>query len=154
MKPLCIYHGGCDDGFAAAFIVRKALGSANVDFHPGVYDQPPPDVSGRDVIMVDFSYKRPVLEAMAGQANSILILDHHKTAAVDLAGWLEPTPWKEWRNHCQRWRDSTPRRAAIGTLFDMERSGAALAWDYFVGGERGRFGFATTSWWCARNCRS
>jgi hypothetical protein len=28
MKPLCIYHGACDDGFAAAWVVRKRFRDA------------------------------------------------------------------------------------------------------------------------------
>lgn len=63
-KPLCIYHGKCADGFTAAWAVYKAFGE-NVDFFEGVHGQEPPDVSGRDVILVDFSYKRAVLMAMA-----------------------------------------------------------------------------------------
>ena len=59
-KVLCIYHGGCDDGFAAAWAVRRALG-ADVEFYEGVYQTPPPDCADRDVMLVDFSYKRPVL---------------------------------------------------------------------------------------------
>ena len=42
------------------------------------------DVTGKDVVLVDFSYKRPVLMEMAEKANNILILDHHKTSAEDL----------------------------------------------------------------------
>ena len=57
--PLCIYHHNCADGFTAAWVVKKAFG--NVDFHPGKYNEPPPDVTGRDVIIVDFSYKYDVL---------------------------------------------------------------------------------------------
>ena len=45
-KPLCIYHGACDDGFAAAWAVRKALGD-NVEFYPGVYQKEPPPHAGR-----------------------------------------------------------------------------------------------------------
>jgi hypothetical protein len=77
-RILCIYHGNCADGFGAAWVVRKALG--DIEFHPGKHQSPPPDLTGKDVIMVDFSYSRPVLLAMAAQANSILIIDHHKTA--------------------------------------------------------------------------
>ena len=76
---LCIYHGNCADGFGAAWVVRKALG--DIDFHAGKYQAPPPDVTDKDVVIVDFSYKRPVLLEMAAKANSILILDHHKTHA-------------------------------------------------------------------------
>lgn len=110
--PLCIYHANCADGFGAAWVVRKALGDPNVDFHPGVYQTPPPDVTGRDVILVDFSYKRQVLLDMAATANSITIIDHHKTAAEDL----------------QDLPDN------VTAYFDMDHSGAMLTWHcYFPG---------------------
>src|SRR5271168_4499839 len=107
MKPLCIYHGNCADGFGAAWVVREALG--DVDFHPGVYSEPPPNVAGREVYIVDFSYKRPVLLEMAKVAEGITVLDHHKTAADD----LKMLP------------------ANVDSVFDMEHSGAILAWDYW-----------------------
>lgn len=127
MKPLCIYHGGCDDGFAAAWAVRKALGD-EVEFYPGIYQKEPPPHDGRDVIFVDFSYKRPVLDAMAAKANSVLILDHHKTAQEDLADLPKPPPWESWSGATH-----LPKGPAMVALFDMDRSGAALAWDYFIG---------------------
>lgn len=116
MKTLCIFHGACDDGFAAAWAVRNALGADSVEFYPGVYQKEPPDVTGRDVVMVDFSYKRPVLEAMIAVAKNFCVLDHHKTAQEDLAGL----------DGC---------RPGVEILFDMERSGAGLAWDYFSEGK-------------------
>lgn len=138
-KTLCIYHGNCADGFGAAWVVRRALGDSEVDFHPGVYGETPPDVTGRDVVMVDFSFKRPVIEAMVKVARSILILDHHKTAANDLAGFPPPITPTSFFNHLQDVRgavnDGTdPRLPRV--LFDMERSGAGLTWDYFIGGPR------------------
>lgn len=104
---LCIYHGNCADGFGAAWVVRKALG--DIEFHAGAYQAPPPDVAGKDVVMVDFSYKRDVLLEMAAVANSILILDHHKSAAEDLV--------------------NLPSN--VTCTFDMDRSGAMLAWDHY-----------------------
>src|SRR5258708_37459253 len=92
---LCIYHANCADGFGAAWAVRHAFGDG-VEFHPGFYGEAPPDVAGRDVLLVDFSYKRPVLDEMAKAAHSILILDHHKTAAEDLIGFLVPPSWPVW----------------------------------------------------------
>lgn len=124
MNPLCIYHGGCDDGFGAAWAVRKGLG-AEVEFYPGVYQKDPPPHADRDVIFVDFSYKRPVLDAMARSANSVLILDHHKTAQEDLADIPPPKDGQY--------------APGFHAIFDMERSGAALAWDFFVGGARPDF---------------
>lgn len=131
MNPLCIYHGNCADGFGAAWSVRYALGD-DVDFYPGVYQDPPPDVAGRDVIMVDFSYKRPVTEEIIEQASSLLILDHHKSASEDLAGLPGARPG--YRSHVEYL--GAPGCSSVGVLFDMERSGAGLAWDYFVGGAR------------------
>lgn len=125
MKTLCIYHGNCADGFGAAWVVRKALGEENVEFHAGVHQDPPPDVTGRDVLIVDFSYKLPVLEEMAEKAWSILIIDHHKTAFQELSGKIniQSFLWRDWVA-----RDSTPNIAAT---FDMNRSGAGLTWDFF-----------------------
>ena len=137
-KPdLCIYHGNCDDGFGAAWVVRKAFGDG-VQFVPGIYGKDPPDVADKNVLMVDFSFKRPVLEGMlqsgdARQAMTILILDHHKTAAADLAGIKHPEDSYDpatWRNRWESWGE-WPVRA----IFDMDRSGAQLAWDYLFDGE-------------------
>lgn len=136
-KILCIYHGGCDDGFAAAWVIRATLGSHNVEFYPGVYQKEPPDVVARHVVLVDFSYKRPVLLRMAEHAKTILILDHHKTAAEDLAGFQEPAPYEAWHDTSLNLvQDSIP---PIAAKFDMERCGATMAWDYFYGGERPDF---------------
>lgn len=138
-RPLCIYHSPCLDGFGAAWVVRKFFG-AEVDFHPGVYGQAPPDVRGRDVIMVDFSYKRPVIDEMHGRGGggcrSILILDHHKTAEADLAGYREPEP--SWFNHLQEVALDVYQNAphpSIFASFDMSRSGAGMAWDFFFAGQ-------------------
>ena len=129
MKPLCIYHGNCADGFTAAWAARKALGE--MDFHAGVYQNPPPDVFERDVLIVDFSYKRPVLEEMAARANSILILDHHKTAAEDLAG-LRPAA-STWTQHLTNaYQDRCEGvTKSLSARFDMERAGARITWDFF-----------------------
>ena len=118
MKTLCIYHANCADGFGAAWCVRHALGDA-VEFFPGVYQNLPPDVTGRDVIMVDFSYKRAVVLEMAKSAKSIKIIDHHQSAIEELAGiYVGPLSWEGLL-------------CPITTIFDIERSGATMAWDFF-----------------------
>lgn len=128
-KVLCIYHGNCADGFAAAWVVRAALGADNVEFFAGVYQTAPPDVSGRHVLMVDFSYKRAILLEMAKTARSIVIIDHHKTAAEDLAGFRTPAPYADWGDPLGPLVEDDPE--PIATLFDMDRSGAGLTWDFF-----------------------
>ncbi len=110
LKKLCIYHGNCLDGFGAAWAVRYALGE-NVEFHKGIHQQSPPDVNARDVILVDFSYKKEVLENMLKVAASITILDHHISAEKDLSTLL--------------------KTGEIKGLFNMNKSGAMLAWQWF-----------------------
>lgn len=127
MKPLCIYHAFCADGFGAAWVVRKYFGDGHVDFFPASYGEQPPDVAGRDVIMVDFSYRRPIVDAMAKAAQSVFILDHHKTAAEDLTGFLQP--------QVPGYYGDAGLPGEIRCIFDMERSGAGLAWDYFYPGK-------------------
>lgn len=89
------------------------MGSGNVGFHPGVYQESPPDVKGRNVIIVDFSYKRDVLIEMSEQADTLTIIDHHKTAQDDLV--------------------NLPRNVFVH--FDMAKSGAVLVWEYFHPGK-------------------
>lgn len=110
-KALCIYHGNCADGFTGAWVVRRALGEAT-EFHAGVYQTQPPDVSGRDVVLVDFSYKRQVMEKIVAEAHTVLVLDHHKTARDDLTGL-----------------------PGVKMVFDMERAGSKIAWDYYFSNE-------------------
>lgn len=115
MRPLIIYHGNCADGFAAAWCFWKKYGD-EADYVPGVYQSPPPDVTGRDVYLVDFSYKLPVVEQMLQTARSVTLIDHHKTAIDDLA------PLKvEQVGYGQE---------TFGWYCDLERSGARLAWDF------------------------
>lgn len=115
VKPLCIYHHNCADGFGAAWVVWKAF-KGEVDFAPGQYGKEPIDCTGRDVIMVDFSYKRDVLEGILAQCNSLILLDHHKTALQEVMCVVEHPKLK--------------------MKFDMEKSGAMLAWEWFFPNEK------------------
>jgi oligoribonuclease NrnB/cAMP/cGMP phosphodiesterase (DHH superfamily) len=120
-RPLVIYHGNCADGFSAAWCFwRKYRDGA--DYVAGVYQQPPPDVSGRDVFLVDFSYKRAVVERMLQQASSVTLIDHHKTAIEDLQPLFMQDSWT-----------GEPKQLAHFT--DLDKSGATLAWDYLFPGE-------------------
>lgn len=138
-KPdICIYHGNCDDGFGAAWAIWKRWGN-EIAYVPAVYGKEPPDVAGKHVLMVDFSFKRPVLEQMGQVAKSIIILDHHKTAEADLAdftvsasdgmfGVEDVADALEGAAHISR--------PPIFAVFDMQQSGAVMAWDFAIGIER------------------
>lgn len=141
-KPdICVYHGGCDDGFGAAWCVRKKWGDA-VQFVPGAYGgfEWPADLHGKHILFVDFSLKRQQMEELANGGitghipRSIVVLDHHKTAEAELRDWsvvgltLTEVPTFLGMN-MQETNDQ------IVALFDMEKSGARLAWEFCFPGE-------------------
>lgn len=107
---LCIYHGGCTDGVAAAWAVWTK--HPNWTFYPGVYQQEPPwdliAIAG-EVMFVDFSYKLPVMRRIAEYDVRLTVIDHHKTAEADLAALFGDDD-------------------VVG-IFDMDRCGALLTWD-------------------------
>jgi uncharacterized protein len=112
MKPLCIYHGLCADGFTAAWVVWKFYGEGNVDFHAATHGNPPPEVDDREVCIVDFSYPRPIMEEMARHARKLTVIDHHITAAQALEGLI--------RND-----------GMVDGVFDMDKAGCLLTWEWF-----------------------
>jgi nanoRNase/pAp phosphatase (c-di-AMP/oligoRNAs hydrolase) len=107
--PLVIYHGNCMDGFGAAWAAHCTF-QDNAEYMPAAHGEPntieplSAKVRGRDVLILDFSYKRHFLNELAAEARSLVVLDHHKTAEEDL-------------------------RDFEGALFDMNRSGAGITWD-------------------------
>lgn len=116
MKPLVIYHANCYDGFAAAWVYREYWKACKndpeeIEFVPAKYGDPPPDVTGRDVTILDFSYDRQTMVTMNESAGLMVVLDHHKTAQEACEGL----------DFCN---------------FDMKRSGAGLAWDQLFGTTR------------------
>lgn len=141
MKPLVIYHANCADGFTAAWAVRQAM---DAEFHPGTYSKAPPDVTGRDVILVDFSYPAGVLVSMAQTARTILVLDHHKTAEADLQtgthafgeqmAFIHRIGAANGRAVWNRYVEAGCELMVLA-LFDPDRSGAGIAWDFFNHGK-------------------
>ena len=122
-RTICIYHANCADGFTAAWAVKNSGVGPQTTFIPASYGEVPPDVTGANVLIVDFSYKRDVMERMAQRAAHIIVLDHHKTAADELKGLPTPMIWAKMPKF-----DGRPVLAAE---FDMNRSGAQIAWDFF-----------------------
>ena len=99
-----LYHADCADGFGAAWALWKRFSGAQ--YIPVMHGcDPPGGLEGRQVIMVDFSYPREVIERMAMSTASLLVLDHHVTAQANLQG----LPY---------------------AYFDMKKSGAVLAWEW------------------------
>lgn len=105
-----LYHADCADGFGAAFAAWKVLGG-QAAYLPVTHGEPAPDIpASARVAIVDFSYPRQQILEMRGRFADLVILDHHKTAEEELQG-------------------------LDFAVFDMEKSGARMAWEYWHPGE-------------------
>ena len=105
MNTTCLYHANCIDGLAAAWVVWSVYGE-NAEYIAMQYGDEVPDVTGKEVIMVDFSFKRKVMDKIITEAESVLVIDHHQSAQKELDGL----------DNC---------------IFDMNKSGAVLSWEHF-----------------------
>lgn len=110
---IVIYHGDCLDGFCAAWVAWRELGD-RAEYLPAYYGQPAPDVRGKHVFVLDFSYDYETTMRLAEEAKTLVVLDHHKTAEAELS------------------RIGSSSRVQV--VFDMNRSGAGLARDIFQPG--------------------
>ena len=81
-----------------------------VNFILPVMAMPHPIATGRDVYILDFSYKRDGLNLLCDQAHQVTLIDHHITAEREFTG-LE--------------RDN------FSVFYDVKKSGAVLAWEFF-----------------------
>ena len=106
MQPTVLYHAYCADGFGAAWAAWHKLGD-NADYLGVRHGNPPPKLpDGAEVYILDFCYPRDVIVKMRERFKALTIIDHHHTAATALEG-LEYA------------------------IFDNEKSGAVLAWEFF-----------------------
>lgn len=135
-KPdICIYHGGCDDGFGAALAVWKQWGDA-IQYVPAGYGKPlGVDCSGKNVIMVDFSLKRGAMEELGRTAASVVVLDHHKTAQAELYPWTLGDENVDLGAKLQEVDQNLALNQMEGVIpviayFCMNKSGARMAWEF------------------------
>jgi uncharacterized protein len=122
-KPLVIYHANCWDGFCAAWVARRALGE--IEAVPAHYATEPPNVTGRTVYLLDFSYPRQVMRRLLAQARWLVVLDHHKTAQAELDGLVDEFVMRP------DLIANAPGSKLPLIWFDMGKSGGRLAWEYF-----------------------
>lgn len=111
-----LYHSNCYDGFGAAYAAWKKFGDS-AKYIPVSYGFAPPDISeATEIYIVDFSYDEDTLLEMCKTAK-VVVLDHHKTAAEKLKPLL-------YLQDCNQ-------NPNLWIEFDMNRSGALIAWEYF-----------------------
>jgi oligoribonuclease NrnB/cAMP/cGMP phosphodiesterase (DHH superfamily) len=111
---LVIAHGNCPDGLGAAWAAWK-MHKSDIEYYFATHgSKDMPNVEGKNVLMVDFAYSSPeIMNDLNEKANKMLLLDHHKSAREALEGKID----------CDH-------------IFNMERSGARMAWDFFYPNSR------------------
>lgn len=106
---LVIYHANCNDGFGAAYAAWKLLGN-RCEYIACNHGDEPPDVKGKRVAVLDFSFSNATTKQLIKEADALIVIDHHKSAVVEL-------------------------HDISHTIFDMKKSGAMLAWEFFHPGK-------------------
>lgn len=119
-----LYHADCLDGFGAAYAAWcRFEDAANYRpmHHGEAWDLS--DITGHTIYILDFSFAPGMLERMAGIATTVIQIDHHASALQAWAG---------------RVTLDGPRRVdfdhpalPLSIHFDLDKSGARLAWEYF-----------------------
>jgi len=123
MKRNLIYHAGCPDGFGAAWAARRAWG-ADGRYIPRSHDDDfdPDPFEDSQVVIADISLRNEQLRALGEVASNVTVLDHHLTARDHYAS--DPSV------------ENTLSAQGHRVLFDLDHSGAILAWNYFHPGEQ------------------
>lgn len=106
---MVIYHGNCPDGFTSAWVFKHYY--RLIETIPYTYGQPPPNVKNKIVAIVDFSFDKETTMQMIHDSKYLVVLDHHLTAQENLKDII-----------------IDPMKGEI--IFDMNRAGAQIAWDY------------------------
>lgn len=101
-----LYHGGCPDGFGAAYAAWKKF-SDTADYIPVKHQQPvPKGIENKELYLVDFSYEQDLMDELTRNSKSVTVLDHHESVRAVV--------------------ESIPQH-----VYDANRSGASIAWEYF-----------------------
>lgn len=125
-----VYHDNCYDGFGAMWAVRRYMESEydhrQVNYQPAAYGV---DYDFKDsmVLYVDFCPQRETLERIS-EKNLVIVLDHHKTAKEATSGL--PLLDRKFSSYVKMLDEG---KTGVFCKFDMEQSGAGMAYRYFHG---------------------
>lgn len=101
-----IYHDQCRDGFGAAYAAWKKFGDTASYIPRKTQTDVPEGLTGKELYILDYSYPLETLKKLRAENKSVVVIDHHKTAEEAVTAFPE-------------------------NVFDLEHSGAVLAWQYF-----------------------
>jgi len=110
-KIVVIYHGNCPDGFGGAWAAWKKFG-AKADYLPARdRSATPVPLKNKIVYIIDYTYDAPIIKKLLKDNIRVTAIDHHVSQA-----------------------DAT--RLTEKYLYDVNHSGAVLAWQYFHPGKK------------------
>lgn len=128
-KNLVISHKNCLDGFGAAFAAWLKLGDSDTEYVFLDYSDRQEFLhkgedyfSGRNIYILDFSFKRDDFCLLQRLANRIIWRDHHEKAFKDYLVIPEGAPVPS---------NSVETTHNVDIYLDNNKSGAVLAWEYF-----------------------
>jgi len=124
MSNIVLYHGGgCNDGMCSAYLMYLFFKERKepVEFIAVNYNEAIPDVTGKHVYIVDFSYSPDVLEEARTKALSIVMLDHHLTAAQQWGGYYNLYYFQPTDTKCH-----------LTIKIAEDKSGAGLTYDFVL----------------------
>jgi len=101
-----LYHNNCNDGFGGAWAARKKFGDKAEYIGVTHHEPPPKGLNGKEVYIIDFCYPADETKELLKETKSLTILDHHVT-------------------------DKDVIESAPDHVYDIDHSGAVLAWRYF-----------------------
>lgn len=127
MKKYVLYHANCYDGFGAALAAWLKYRD-QATYIPVSYGHPPPEMEPESVVfIVDFSYDAKTLVNLSKSHELVCVLDHHATAQKDLSKDEFIAIGASVVENERGWLDISD----LSIKFDMNKSGAVLAWEYF-----------------------
>lgn len=113
-----IFHRGCIDGFSGFFVAKYSGKLTNdVIIYPDVpfSKRVPPNIDGKDVLIIDVAYGKEILEGVIKYAKSVVFIDHHVSIKDDVKYLFQK--YKDKKN--------------FTIVYDNEMSGGTLAWKFF-----------------------
>jgi nanoRNase/pAp phosphatase (c-di-AMP/oligoRNAs hydrolase) len=135
VPDIVVYHNPCSDGTTAAAVVKRFYDekspNSEIEFFPGDYGRVDlKDImnlfAGKHVLLVDFSYKRDVINKLSQIVKSLVIIDHHVTAESALKDFIvgKQPDFEDLESAIE---ESGP----VVAYFDMEECGSSMAWKCF-----------------------
>ncbi len=105
-RTIILYHGNCPDGFGGAYAAWKKFGDTAEYYALSRTLPKPAAFHDATLYFIDFCYPMEVMAPYVAEAKRLVMLDHHQ-GVEDVV------------------------RSMPEYVYDLNRSGASIAWEYF-----------------------